>query len=293
MRKVKRSTVKAPKELTDKTSVGRTEREEAIRFFAKKNNRNQSFKFAAYKNKAVKDALNGLFHFKCAYCESDFSATAPVDVEHYRPKSAVVIKGVLTKPGYYWLAADWKNLLPSCIDCNRARTQEFPRGPDGVAGKANLFPIANEDAYATKPDQEKNEDRLLLDPCRDTPETHLEFLIPASPDDPTLGLVRPAVKRNGRESDKGIHSIKVYGLNRRQLLFARRDRLISTMAHIENVKDIMDEINARGTSKRLMRALTRSKNELARLASDKSPYVAPVRKAIATHLGKSALKQLN
>ena len=41
------------------------------------------------KDAEVKAALEKLFYGKCAYCETFYSVQAPVDVEHYRPKSAV------------------------------------------------------------------------------------------------------------------------------------------------------------------------------------------------------------
>ncbi|MEF9674035.1 hypothetical protein QNM99_25505 [Pseudomonas sp. PCH446] len=47
-----------------------------------------------------------------------------MDVEHYRPKGAVSEDA--SHPGYWWVAMDWDNLLPSCIDCNRKRKQVTP-----------------------------------------------------------------------------------------------------------------------------------------------------------------------
>ena len=47
----------------------------------------------------MKRRLDLLFHGKCAYCETFYSASAPVDVEHYRPKGAVSEDP--SHPGYY------------------------------------------------------------------------------------------------------------------------------------------------------------------------------------------------
>ena len=94
---------------------------------------------------------------KCAYCESFYAGTQPVDVEHYRPKGKV--DGMAGHPGYWWLAGRWENLLPSCIDCNRKRRQKTPKAADGLlvtllengdfdrqdtlsTGKATAFPLA-------------------------------------------------------------------------------------------------------------------------------------------------------
>src|SRR5262245_40081226 len=74
-----------------------------------------------------------LFNGKCAYCETDIESNQPGDVEHFRPKGRVVDEefepirinhpkwGEMDHPGYFWLAYEWDNLFPSCIDCNRYR----------------------------------------------------------------------------------------------------------------------------------------------------------------------------
>jgi hypothetical protein len=89
--------------------------------------------------KALKDwYLESVFYQKCAYCEREISGYYG-DAEHYRPKGAVKQpKGgglervtcelpdprhpgqVMTvpHPGYFWLAYDWRNLLPACVYCN-------------------------------------------------------------------------------------------------------------------------------------------------------------------------------
>jgi hypothetical protein len=41
-------------------------------------------------------------------------------------------------PGYYWLAYEWTNLLPSCYDCNSFRRHgTMKAGP----GKNERFPV--------------------------------------------------------------------------------------------------------------------------------------------------------
>ena len=67
------------------------------------------FTFAAYKADDVREALTRLFRGKCAYCESRYAVTQPMDVEHWRPKGGVEEEDVDGKtrlgPGYPWLAA--------------------------------------------------------------------------------------------------------------------------------------------------------------------------------------------
>jgi len=215
-----------------------------------------SFEFSRYKHADVKKLLDQMFHGKCAYCESFYSRTQPVDVEHFRPKNAV--EKVVGKSGYWWLAMAWDNLLPSCIDCNRKRGQKFIKGFDNLAGfvgkvdfdrqstgksgKATSFPLRNPDERITdqvSPDQLKTEQRLLLDPTRDKPEEHLDFLnnIQArsnadeeDDDEPgrhrfnlisLVGARDADAPDNTRDAKMGLTSIQVYGLNRLGLVQAR------------------------------------------------------------------------
>ena len=81
-----------------------------------------------------------------------------------------------------------------------------------------------------------------------------------------------------------MHSIEVYGLSRRDLINARRDRLISVLAHIRNVKDVIAEIEERGESDRLNTILERNLIEFKRLAADDSPYFVATRAVIRKNL---------
>ncbi len=171
----------------------------------------KSFEFSRYKSADVKRALDNLFHGKCAYCESFYAKTQPVDVEHYRPKGAV--EGT-EHTGYWWLAMDWENLLPSCIDCNRRRNQrtpkpdqqgsmvlltskgDFARGKSFNTGKQSAFPLATNSPRAEWDKTKKSEDvsgeqRLLLDPTRDPPENHLVFHVDRRDPDKLISIVYP------------------------------------------------------------------------------------------------------
>jgi uncharacterized protein (TIGR02646 family) len=257
---IDRSKVDEPPSLA---SEGAKERLEAIAFYEKQENLTRTFSFKAYKNDDVRDALNRLFHEKCAYCESHYRATAPVDIEHFRPKGAIMVQDRREKPGYYWLAASWDNLLPSCIDCNRARTQAFKDEQEDddeireVAGKENKFPLMSENHRARKPDREGLEEaeRLLLHPCLDRPEAHLEFC--------PNGLVRAR-----RRSRKGETSIEVYALRRKGLKEERLERLLrlaeqmdSILFLAERLEQIPDDTAVAQQFKRQMKRLLRETNE--------------------------------
>ena len=235
-----------------------------------------AYDFAAYKRDDVKAALHAAFRGKCAYCESVYAGTQPMDVEHFRPKGAVWVDGQLRKPGYYWLAAEWDNLLPSCIDCNRSRTQEVPDGPAGALGKANQFPIAREADRATGPNGERGEERLLIHPCRDWPEVHLEF--------GEEGIVRPGLTSSGEERAKGTASIKVYGLQRTGLVEARRDRrtlILALMRRISRIAELVDaypeDVNLGDV---LGEILTQDLSDLRAFTGDGQPFAAMARQLI-------------
>lgn len=108
-------------------------------------------------------SLNGPFHGKCVYCETQVKADQPGDLDHFRPKKEVKNSGEIViivdehgkernHPGYYWLTYDFWNLLPSCEGCNRSN-------------KRNEFPVREFRAY--KPGDEKKEKAMLLNPVRD------------------------------------------------------------------------------------------------------------------------------
>lgn len=139
--------------------------------------------------------LNVFFGF-CAYCESAVVGVAPPDAEHYRPKKMVRVRLTgHTHPGYFWLAYNWKNILPSCLECNRGR------------GKGNFFPVERVHivTYSDKSnpdDLDQREGPLLLHPYRDKPREHLAFGV--------AGLVSGL-------TPKGKESVTTYGLNREGL----------------------------------------------------------------------------
>ncbi len=181
------------------------------------------FKFGAYKSPRILAELKEMFANKCAYCEYPIVGH-PVEIEHYRPKGAFRLEnGELSEKGYYWLGAAWDNLLPSCIDCNRERFQArhpndplFGRQPRQKAGKQNHFPLADP-AKRWKDRKAPNEEEpLLLDPCRDQPEQHIDFT-----DD---GIPIPRLTEAGH-SMRGKTTIEVCGLWRDMLVRQRKEVL--------------------------------------------------------------------
>ncbi|QFS84377.1 hypothetical protein FIU97_16600 [Roseivivax sp. THAF40] len=312
MRQVNRRDIPAPKALTEDGRPGRNELERVRAHRADPATRDKSFSFKAYKHDEVKAALEHLFHGKCAYCETFYSAQAPVDVEHYRPKGAVADDP--EHPGYWWIAMDWDNLLPSCIDCNRRRKQQAPDPSaslaelvagamtDAKSGKKDVFPVGGTRA-ARDTDALEREEAFLLDPCRDDPMEHIAFhldpgdLWPLALPKRAPGAA-PAVAALGDGaaiadhaaaldlSQRGAVSIQVYGLNRLGLV---QDRA-RVLKHLEFLRGLIFEIDAMAADleshadpavRRVGRTLSalsdRIVEELREMSDPAAPYSAMVR----------------
>ena len=225
--------------------------------------------FRAYRTEGVRETLDACFRHKCAYCESVYGGTQPVAIEHYRPKGAVTTSAG-SLPGYYWLAARWLNLLPSCTDCNSQRGHMM-LGKRVTIGKGNLFPIADEARRWRDPDAEDEEDRLLLHPYLDIPERHLEF----DPD----GVVR-ARRSSGRTSRKGVVSIDVYALQRPVLVQQRAGRLLLIRGQMETVAREARRADADPDDEEQGRVLVEEVAKLRHYCDDTEPHSAMARQII-------------
>ncbi|MEM8963443.1 MAG: retron system putative HNH endonuclease [Acidobacteriota bacterium] len=200
--------------------------------------------FAAYKAKAVKTSLKTAFAGKCAYCECFYSANQPMDVEHWRPKGRVRVDKQTVIQGYYWLAANWDNLLPSCIDCNRSRKQfDVVSGKEIAIGKADQFPLADEATRAPDHEDKAALDReatLLIHPYEDDPERFFAY------DD--RGAIRPRDGLSAADRQRALTSIDVYALNRSGLVAERLEviRLIDQrLALIRALAALRNDLVAR------------------------------------------------
>lgn len=327
MRRVDRGSEPPPPALTTKDRSGLTELERVRAHQQSVEPDKGSFAFAVYKAQEVKQRLEELFHGKCAYCETFYASSAPVDVEHFRPKGAV--DGEPDHPGYWWLAMSWSNLLPSCIDCNRRRTQPTPdqsaslfaladgaRRPENVrsvlTGKKDSFPVAGTRALPEASDFTA-EEALLLDPCVDEPEEHIDFNVGGDRPIP-LALPRPVPQGAAPAalpaaaglaaaaahaaaaglSVRGAVSIQVYGLNRlrlvqdrlrvlRQLeylgyfvkeLGALIDEISGAVEGIPPLSDAVQEDRANAIIGRLRFLMDRALIEMRSAAAPQAPYSA-------------------
>jgi 5-methylcytosine-specific restriction endonuclease McrA len=151
----------------------------------------------------VRAKLNEIYKGKCAYCEQRLTMT----IDHYRPKSSVAVQDLAYKQthgGYYWLKAEWTNLLLACYDCNR----------NGVKG--TRFPIKDKRNRISAPTDfsiqvlDEIEQPLLINPEVTNPANHLR------------------VKKDGhlypiQKSDKGKVTMEICKLDREPLLIKRQE----------------------------------------------------------------------
>lgn len=275
MIRVDRGAVPVPGDLDGEDSPGGRERRKTLEHFSDPAQLEEPYDgYSAYKAESVKKALKELFHGKCAYCESRYAPVHPVDVEHFRPKGGVADldpatgKMALERPGYYWLAASWENLLPSCIDCNRERTHEFPDEPPGKSGKANRFPLSGA-RRARAPGCERREKPLLLNPCEDDPDEHLEFT--------EAGVVRPALDGRRRPSRRGEASIQVYGLQRNDLVAERSWWASMVLGQIQTVREAAERKLEHPEDPRCAEALRRELLSLQKYLNADRPYAGMAR----------------
>jgi hypothetical protein len=191
--------------------------------------------------KKQRAAIFAAYFKKCAYCEGHFRLVEAGDVEHFRPKGAVkdekgkfVYIGTGTErrkhPGYWWLAYEPTNLLPSCSLCNRS-------------GKGNLFPV--DGAFrACEPGQEVKELPLLLHPGIGPEDPEQHFVL-----DPLLGIL-------GSRTRQAQTCIDVFRLNQREELREARKRAYVEVMNA--VKTVVSEFRTPGPEYAQLTALLQS-----------------------------------
>lgn len=170
--------------------------------------------------KECSDLICAAFSNKCAYCEGRLLAQSQLNVEHFRPKGGVrdlnnkkvwSRKGRL-HPGYWWLAYEYRNLLPACSMCNCYSKKH--------GGKGERFPVGK--FRARVPGEERREKPLLLCPTKHSAEKFFEL-------DFETGALSSSEQR-------GTVSISVFGLNREGLLAQRRTEALSAAARLVRKK---------------------------------------------------------
>jgi hypothetical protein len=180
----------------------------------------------------------------------------------------IVINGTeQDHPGYYWLAYDWDNLLPSCQLCNEPSSA---RSGGRAIGKRNFFPLRNA-VHATRAGEEVQEDPLFINPRKTDPADHLGL-------DPSGVLFA--------KTDAGKTCLEYLGLNERGLPNERR----TSYKYAQNLAlELVGELGRDAKSNRVAELL----KEVLNLLSGSRPFTFANRLALKNTLGpiQEALKQ--
>lgn len=247
MRFIDKSTLPAPAVLTVK---GAEKSKDDMALFNAGKISEISIDNKIYGHKNVKAALTSLQNGKCCFCESRIVDVGHGDIEHYRPKGGYKqISGEeLHKPGYFWLAYDWNNLLLACKRCN------------GASNKGNLFPLKDPSKRAQHNGLSiADEEPLLINPSVMDPQEHISF---------------------HQEVAKGITpegkvSVEVLGLNRLQ---ESRLKVLNNLKMTENLYHLCI-----GSEKELD-VEKHFKDQLANALAEEGVYTSMVRANFAKYI---------
>lgn len=197
-----------------------------------------TFIASIYRSTEVREVLERIQHNKCCYCERKTSGR----IDHFRPKGAVrQSKGSgRLRPGYYWLAYRWDNLVLACEDCNLKKSDCFPLEDPGRRARSHLDSLDREAPSLLNPYVEAN------------PREHLAF---------EGSACRP-------ETERGRVTVALLGLNRPGLQ-AERQEVVDMLAHLSTVArhpDVPDTL--RRNAREMMDSFARADARHSAMARD-------------------------
>ncbi len=224
----------------------------------------------------LKQELANIMAHKCWYTEAPQIGT-DADIDHFRPKNAVkdVSRPSGEKhPGYWWLALEPANFRFSCIVANRRR-RDVETGV--VGGKADEFPLWDEDTRAWTPSDDYDlEQPLLIDPCNPAEVALITF------SENGEATTRYNKTEKPRLFTKADRSIKLYHLNHSDFVKARisiRDTLKKCIEDAQRYYKRLDDANT-DTERAYARAicyLRKARSEKAPFSSFASAVLEPYR----------------
>ena len=160
-------------------------------------------------------------NYKCCFCECKEQLEYK-DVEHYRPKAEVKhSRHGPIRPGYWWLAWTWENLMFSCPACNRSfKRIWFPLDEASIP----LGPMESPPGC---------ENPLLIDPYVENPIDHIQFKRFLVGDrDRWCPFPRD-------QSLKGEWTIEIAGLGRDKLLKLYDDHFIDVEPRLQDIREAL------------------------------------------------------
>ncbi len=167
-----------------------------------------------YKGQGVKEALGGIYHDKCAFCEKKL-LDMDKHCEHFRPKkSRANVRKCDTSFAYYWLAISWGNLLQVCGRCNSFKGNCF----DILGTRATYNGETLADLQNKSSEYNQLERPLFFNPEQENPKDFLLFNRKAM-----------ILSANSRMR----YTIRICNLNRAELLEKR----------LAVLKDLQDDFN--------------------------------------------------
>ncbi|WP_298420670.1 AAA family ATPase [uncultured Kordia sp.] len=205
----------------------------------RKNSRSQRTFNVGYLPDEVIDPLAKLFDYKCAFCESSLMARKPgyeSYLHRFRPDSYTqgFDSKEIDQDHYWWLTYEWENLYMCCHSCSRF--------------KSNMFPVVGKRAIIETPHEEilKKEKALVIDPCLEDPSQFFYFDILSCEISSKPETIPEFFKKSNDFSSqiefniqKAIATIKVFGLNRQDLVNERK-------AVVEKLKNQFKTLTDRG-----------------------------------------------
>lgn len=190
-------------------------------------------------------------------------------VDHFRPQHAV--SGAPGHAGYWWLAAEWTNLIPSCEQCNGNSYKHVHllngesaylkiQSRKSLTGKLDNFPIVGIRADSAT-DSLSAEEPLLIDPTETDPKAHLAWVV-----ENDLSLVSAALI-NEVPCARGHTTYRVLGLNRQKLVEARTELMRRILDDFLSIREnAIEAIHSSDPSTR-KRSITRIERDIARIMS--------------------------
>ncbi len=167
-----------------------------------------------YKGQDVKDALQAIYHDKCAFCEKKL-LDMDKHHEHFRPKKSRANLGKCDAGfAYYWLAISWDNLLQVCGRCNSFKGNCF----DILGTRATYSNETLAELHNKSLDYQQLEQALFFNPEQEDPKDFLLFN--------RKGIMLSANRRMR-------YTIRICSLNRIELLEKR----------LTILKDLQDDFN--------------------------------------------------